>query len=101
MLANEIELHRLVWSPDDFDGEALLTSAFRRQDLSGGESDFVSVSRVDKINPDAEMEILESQASKADGERIFREEAWSVTFNVTTQIPPYPFKETNRRGSVS
>ena len=38
-------------------------------------------SGIDKINPKEEMKLLESQARKADGERIFREEAWSVTFN--------------------
>ncbi len=74
----DTDLHRLVWSPDDFDEDGnLLTSAFRRQDLYGGD-DYVSVSRVDELASNAEIALAESQAEKADGINFVREEAFSA-----------------------
>lgn len=81
MPEDNVDLHRLIWSPDDYDGEQLLTSAFRKQDLSGKQDDYVSVSRVDKINPDAEIKIANDQAQKAGIGEIKREIACSVVLN--------------------
>jgi len=72
-----INLHRLVWSPDDFEGGRLLPSAFPRNDLLGGER-YVSVSRVDQLVPDAEIATAESQSDRANGCQFIRDEAWSV-----------------------
>ena len=74
----DTDLHRLVWSPDDFDGEGnLLTSAFRKQDLSGGEH-YVSVSRVDQADAAAELALAHSQSKRADGIEFIRESAYSA-----------------------
>ena len=37
MPESAVDLHRLIWSPDDFDGDALTTSAFPKNDLMGVE----------------------------------------------------------------
>lgn len=81
MLNLDVELHRLIWSPDDFDGDKLRTSAFRRKDLSGLAEDYVSVSRLDKLSPDAEISTAANQAEKAGVGELKREEAWSVLLN--------------------
>lgn len=79
LLPNNIALHRMVWSPDDFDGEQLLGSAFSRSDLQAG--GFVSVDRVDRPFAKQTADRAIVQAGKADGNRILREEAHSVFFN--------------------
>jgi len=76
-----VDLHRLVWSPDDFQDEKLLSSAIRRADLSGEATDYVSVSRTDKIQAEAEIKIAESQSQKSGSQNVKRDEAWSVLFN--------------------
>lgn len=81
MPQDDTDLHRLVWSPDDFDGEKLLPSAFRKQDFSGSNDDYVSVSRIDMLDPDAEIAIADNQAKKAGGNDFIRDEAWSVILN--------------------
>ena len=74
----DTDLHRLVWSPDDFDDDGnLITSAFRRKDLHGG-ADYVSVSRVDELDSNAEIALAEAQAKKADGVNFVREKAFSA-----------------------
>ncbi|MDD9731668.1 hypothetical protein PVW46_17325 [Mameliella sp. AT18] len=80
MPEDNVQVHRLVWSPDDFEDGKLLTSAFRRKDLEGGETNYVSVSRMDKLNVAAELALATKQAEKSDGKQLIREEAFSVKF---------------------
>ena len=80
MLEDEVDLHRLIWSPDDFDGDQLLPSAFRRDDLKGGEG-YISVSRTDQLQPEAELNMAKQQAGRANGKNFVREDAWSILFN--------------------
>lgn len=81
MPEDEVDVHRLVWSPENFDGDKLLTSAFRREDLSGGSSDYVSVSRTDCLDIEAEIALGESQAKSTNSTELRREQAYSVLFN--------------------
>lgn len=74
------DLHRLIWSPDDIQEGRLLTSAFPRQDLQDA-ARYVSVSRTDKLNPEAEILTAQNQADKADGVNFRRDEAWSAILN--------------------
>jgi len=79
-LGNGINLHHLVWCPDDFSDGQLKSSAFRKQDLKGNES-YISVSRTDIIRPDVERQTANRQAEKANGETIKREDAYSIQWN--------------------
>ena len=74
-----VDLHRLVWSPDDFDGDTLTTSAFPRNDLAGGER-YLSVSRIDILDADAELATASGQAA-SDSANVVRDEAMSVILN--------------------
>ncbi|WP_420861937.1 hypothetical protein [Algirhabdus cladophorae] len=74
-----VDLHRLIWSPDDFDGETLTTSAFPKNDLMGGER-YLSVSRTDILDADAELRTASGQAASDSG-NVVREEAMSVILN--------------------
>lgn len=80
LLDDGIDLHRLIWYPDDYDGEQLLTTAFRREDLLGG-GEYLSVSCTDRLEPEIEREIACQQAERANGIDIFREEPYSTLFN--------------------
>ncbi|MEP3776266.1 MAG: hypothetical protein ABJM82_04490 [Shimia thalassica] len=74
---NEIDLHRLVWSPDDYVDGKLLPSAFPSGDLKTPDR-YLSVDRVDQFNPDATIETANRQAENADGATIVREDAFSA-----------------------
>ena len=80
MLEDKVDLHRLVWSPDDFDGDQLTPSAFRRDDLKGGDK-FISVSRTDLLQPEAELKMARRQAERANGTEFVREVGCSILFN--------------------
>ena len=80
LLEDGIDLHRLVWYPDDYDCEQLLPTAFRCKDLFGGD-EYLSVSSTDRIQPEIEREIARQQADRANGKDIFREEPYSTLFN--------------------
>ena len=80
LLDDGIDLHRLIWCPDDYDGEQLLTTAFRREDLMGGD-EYLSVSSTDLLQPEIEQEIAYRQANRANGKNIFREVPYSTLFN--------------------
>lgn len=84
MIDDEEELHRLVWSPDDFDGDQLLSSAFRKADLSGKAGRYLSVSSVTLLDRAAEVAIAEAQSAKADGKTFFRERACSALLHCGT-----------------
>jgi len=71
-----VDLHRLIWSPDDFDGETLTTSAFPKNDLMGGDR-YLSVSRTDILDADAELKTASGQAGSGSA-NVIREEAMSV-----------------------
>jgi len=75
----KIDLHRLIWSPDDFDGENLSTSAFPKKDLMGGER-YLSVSRTDMLVPEAELQTAQRQAKTQDA-NFTRDEALSIILN--------------------
>ncbi len=79
-LRKNINLHRLVWHPDDFCGNQLNTSAFRKEDLKGGRS-YISVSRLDMIDTAVERKIAAKQARRANGTSIKRELAHSTQLN--------------------
>jgi len=81
LIEDKTNLHRLVWSPDDFDGNNLLPSAFRKEDLSGNPESFISVSRIDKLTPKFEQNTANSQFDKYVNDQSKRNEAWSITFN--------------------
>lgn len=74
---SEIDLHRLVWNPDDFDRGFLLGSAFSKEDLMGG-ARYVSVDRIDHFCAEATLKTAEKQALKANGETIIRKAAASA-----------------------
>ena len=76
LLDDGINLHRLIWHPDDYDGEQILTTAFRREDLMGG-GEYLSVSRTDLLQPGTEREIVRGQENRANG----REAPYSTVFN--------------------
>lgn len=77
---DNVDLHRLIWSPDDFENGRILTSAFRRQDLEGGDN-YVSVSATNLLNVDAEMQIAAGQAASAGNTQYSRDTAWSALIN--------------------
>lgn len=80
-IEEDIDLHRLIWSPDDLELDGTVkTSAFRKGDLRGGDS-FVSVSRVDELVPSAEVATAQKQANNADGVQFVRAAAWSALLN--------------------
>jgi hypothetical protein len=79
MPASTVDLHRLVWAPDDFDGGKLTTSAFPKNDLMGGER-YLSVSRTDILSPTAELATAERQA-ETQNVNFIREEALSTILN--------------------
>ena len=74
-----VDLHRLIWSPDDLDGETLTTSAFPKNDLMGGDR-YLSVSRTDILDADAERQTAKSQAA-SDSPNVVRDDAMSVILN--------------------
>ena len=74
-------MHRLVWHPDDFDNGRLTTSAFRKEDLMGNECNYISVSRIDKIQPDIERQRARNQAERTNGNNFIRDEAYSIEWN--------------------
>lgn len=81
MPGNEIDVHRLIWSPDDMDGEEVATSAFSSKDLKRVDDRHISVSRTDMFDPYAELEMRNKQAGKSGVGDIIREESWSILFN--------------------
>jgi hypothetical protein len=72
---DHINLLKLVWHPDDISGDNVKPTAFRRDDLSGGEGQHVSVDRQDTAARDAMQAVAEQQAAKANGKDIKREQA--------------------------
>lgn len=67
------KLHRLIWSPDDIgDDGQLLTSAFPRRDLEGGDR-YLSVDRSDILTLEAIRSVALEQNERANGETTFRE----------------------------
>lgn len=74
-----VDLHRLIWAPDDLDGDTLTTSAFPKNDLMGGER-FLSVSRTDILDVEAELQRASNQAA-SDSPHVVRDEAMSVILN--------------------
>lgn len=78
---NEIDVHRLIWSPDDMDGEEVATSAFSSKDLKRIDNRHISVSRTDIFDPNAELATVNQQAQKSGVDDIIRDEAWSILFN--------------------
>ena len=79
MLEPVVDLHRLIWAPDDFDGDTLTTSAFPKNDLMGGER-YLSVSRTDILDADAELRTASSQVA-SDSAFVVRDKAMSVVLN--------------------
>ena len=79
MPEDAVDLHRLIWSPDDIDGDALTTSAFPKNDLMGGER-YLSVSRTDILDTEAELRTASGQAA-SDSANVVRDEAMSVILN--------------------
>jgi len=77
---NEVDLHRMVWDPDDWDGAQLLPSAFPRSDLSVV-GRFVSVDRVDEPFVQQALDRAEMQQDNADGSQHIRDEALSAFLN--------------------
>ena len=76
-----VDLHRLIWSPDDLDGDTLTTSAFPRDDLKGGER-YLSVSRTDILDAEVERQRANRQAAAAsDNPELVRDDAMSVVLN--------------------
>lgn len=74
-----VDLHRLIWSPDDFDGVTLTTSAFPKNDLMGGER-YLSVSRTDILDAESELRTASGQGA-TDSPDLVRDEAMSVILN--------------------
>jgi hypothetical protein len=74
-----VDLHRLIWSPDDLDVGKLSTSAFPKNDLTGAER-YLSVSRTDMLDADAELKTANRQAASGSA-AVVREEAMSVLLN--------------------
>ena len=74
-------MHRLVWHPDDFENGRLTSSAFRKEDLMGNECNYISVSRIDKIQPDIERQRARNQAERTNGNNFIRDEAYSIEWN--------------------
>jgi hypothetical protein len=74
-----VDLHRLIWSPDDFDGDTLTTSAFPKNDLMGG-GRYLSVSRTDILDAEAELKTASGQGA-SDSTNVVRDEAMSVILN--------------------
>lgn len=74
---DNVDLHRMIWSPDDIDNGQLLTSAFPRSDLSKSDR-YISVDRTDIFDENAVKQIVAIQASKSDGTEIIRDEAHSA-----------------------
>ncbi len=65
MLPDELHVLKLVWHPSDLDGEKVLPTAFRKEDLCGDGSAHVSVDRQD-IAVRASMESVAAiQAEKS------------------------------------
>jgi len=84
MPGSEVDLHRLIWSPDDFDGEKLSTSAFPKNDLMG-DVRYLSVSRTDMLVPKAELQTAQRQA-KTQSADFIRDEALSIVLNCGSVI---------------
>ncbi len=72
MPPDHVDLHRLVWSPDDIRDGKLLTSAFSKNDLKQ-QGLYVSVDRTDQLDEQTVQRIAEEQAARADGAGIIRE----------------------------
>lgn len=85
MLEDDVNLHRLIWSPNDIQDGVLKKSAFPKNDLDGtpdqnGDVRYLSVSRIDLLCEKSELETAERQAGKAIT-GIVRDEAWSAILN--------------------
>lgn len=81
MLSNGLKLLKLVWHPVDLDGDRVLPTAFRKEDISGGPGQHVSVDRSD-LAERASMEAVANEqyakslrAKAIDGRDLGREEA--------------------------
>lgn len=71
MLPDDLDLYKLVWSPDDLEGNQVLPSAFRKDDLSGP-GHHVSCDRVDMAKRSVMEGIAAGQKANADGIRYIR-----------------------------
>lgn len=81
MLSNGLKLLKLVWHPVDLDGDTVLPTAFRKEEISGSPGAHVSVDRHD-LAERASMEAVATEqyakgqkAKVTDGRDLGREEA--------------------------
>lgn len=72
---DEVELLKLVWHPDDLEGNLVKPTAFTSRDLSGAAGAHVSVDRRDIARREVMERTADRQAGNADGVNHKREKA--------------------------
>jgi hypothetical protein len=65
LLPDDVHLLKLVWHPLDLDGETVLPTAFRKEDLSGEGDHHVSVDRADRARRASLESVANGQAERA------------------------------------
>lgn len=81
MPPDHVTLFKLVWHPDDIDGDHVKPTAFKSSDLSGKHEDHVSVDRGDLAVRECMEAIAASQRANADGISYIRADAYIGRLN--------------------
>jgi hypothetical protein len=72
---NHVSLLKLIWHPDDIEGERVKPTAFRRDDLSAAPNAHVSVDRADLAERKVMEKVAAQQAKNANGKTVKRDYA--------------------------
>lgn len=100
-----VKLLKLVWHPDDLEGDQLKPTAFRKQDLSGEADAHISVDRDDIAEREVMEAIANTQAAKSNNADIVRDHAMigtllckavrEISYGETPalQVVPFPLEE--------
>jgi hypothetical protein len=79
LLPDEIDVFRIVWFPDNYDGESIVAAqAFPSKELT---ETYSSVDRSDLFDINFAMQIARQQKSKANGNDVKREKAYGIVIH--------------------